>query len=72
MRDVDIDKVKGLLEADLLRNIATLKMINAYSKSMTFKLLEKNQKWALLSLLPTEVSAWDRKRYPNFKAHRLP
>jgi len=67
VRDVDIDKVKGLLEADLLRNIATLKVINAYSNSMMFKLLEKGQKWALLSQLPTEVSAWDRKRYPNAK-----
>ena len=42
-------------------------MINNYSSSMTLKLLEKNQKWALLSLLPTEVSEWDRKTYPTAK-----
>ena len=64
---MDIDKIKGLLETDLLRNIVTLKMINNYSSSMTLKLLDKNQKWALLSLLPTEVSEWDRKAYPTAK-----
>ena len=64
---MDIEKIKGLLAADLLRNIVTLKMINNYSSSMTLKLLEKNQKWALLSLLPTEVSEWDRKTYQTAK-----
>ena len=64
---MDIDKVKSLLEVDLLRNIVTLKMINSYSKNLTLKLIEKHQEWALLSLLPTEVSEWDRKFYPNAK-----
>ena len=62
---MDIDKVKRLLEADLLRNIVTLKMINNYSSRMTLELVERNQKWALLSLLPIEASDWDRKRYPS-------
>jgi hypothetical protein len=42
-------------------------MITNYSDSMTVDLLEKNQKWALLSLLPAEVSEWDRKKYPTAK-----
>jgi hypothetical protein len=67
VQDMDIDKAKRLLETDLLRNIVTLKMINSFSSSMTLKLLERKQKWALLSLLPTEMSEWDKKRYPNAK-----
>jgi hypothetical protein len=65
MQSVDIDKAKGLLESDTLRNIVTLKMINNYPGSIKMDLLERKQKWALLSLLPTDVSEWDRKRYPN-------
>lgn len=54
-----------LLEQDALRNLVTLKMLNAYAASMTFDLRQHGDDWALLSLLPVQASEWDRKTYPD-------
>ncbi len=61
----EIDRACRLLEEDTLRNVVTLKMLNSYGPSMDLTFFEAADRWALLSLLPTRVSEWDRKAYPD-------
>ena len=67
---VDVSAVLPLLEREPLRYLVTLKMINSHADSMTFFLYRGASEravaeWAVLSLLPTEASDWDRKAYPD-------
>ena len=63
----DISTVCRLLEQDTLANLVTLKMVNRFPNSMSFKLHEGSDGWALLSILESGASEWDRKTYPDCK-----
>jgi len=62
---VDVATVLPLLEREPLRHLVTLKMINSYAGAMSFLLQRDGKHWAVLSLLPTQASDWDRKAYPD-------
>ncbi len=61
----EIEKVCRLLEQDVLKNVVTLKMLDSYGSSMTLRLFQEGDSWALQSLLPSADSDWDRKAYPD-------
>jgi hypothetical protein len=63
--DPDLHLVCSLLEQDVLANVVTLKMLTVYSASMKLRLRQEGSAWALLALLPTSESHWDRKAYPG-------
>jgi RimJ/RimL family protein N-acetyltransferase len=68
----DVANLVPLLEQDVLRNLVTLKMLSAYGRSMTGFLEREGREWASLSLLPTEVSGWDRTAYPQARFIAFP
>ena len=61
----DLHLVCSLLEQDVLANVVTLKMLTVYFASMKLRLRQEGSGWALLALLPTSESQWDRKAYPG-------
>ena len=65
LENPDRQLVRRLLEQDVLANVVTLKMLTSYGSSMALRLEQRETEWALLSLLPTAVSDWDRKAYPD-------
>jgi len=57
--------ILSLLRSDCLRHIVTLKMLSLYGDHVQTILSEDDGGWALMSLLPTRVSDFDRRIYPN-------
>ncbi len=55
----------ALLRTDVLHHIVTLKMIQVHGADVTCKLVRHGGRWALLTVLPTRVSPWDRETYPS-------
>ena len=57
--------VVARLRGDVLTHIVTLKMLRLYGDSMQVYLVEDETGWASLSLLPVQVSDFDRQTYPD-------
>lgn len=53
------------LRRDMLTNIVPLKMLTAYGKDMQGYYAAEGEQAGALLLLPTQVSSYDRKTYPN-------
>ncbi len=53
------------LSADRLRHIVTLKMLHLYGDQVQVVPLEDASGWALMTLLPTQISDFDRHTYPT-------
>ena len=57
------DEAVQLLGCDPLRHIVTLKMLAMYGEQMDLRFAAESGDWALLSLLPTELSEYDSRVY---------
>lgn len=60
-----LGRAKELLGRDALENITMLKMIDAYGKRLQCRLVEKEAGWGILISLPTALSAFDLRIYPD-------
>lgn len=58
-------EILRLLDDDPFRHIMTLKSLVAYPETAETRLLKDHAGWALLTLLPTSESAYDRNEYPD-------
>jgi len=59
------ERIQGLLRADVLRHIVTLKMLRLYGPAIELRSAEDGDGWAALSLLPVGASDFDRQAYPG-------
>jgi len=57
------DEAVELLRRDPLRHIVTLKMLARYGEHMDLRCVSESGTWALMSLLPTELSEYDSRAY---------
>ncbi len=57
--------IVSLLESDPLRHVVTLKMIHHYGDALELRLAQDAAGWALLSLMPTSLSGFDSRAYPD-------
>lgn len=57
------DEAVELLGRDPLRHIVTLKMLALYGEHMDLRFVAESGEWALLSLLPTDLSDYDSRAY---------
>jgi len=57
------DLIRSRLQRDVLRHVVTLKMLQLYGDAIELKFAEDGDGWALLSLLPAEMSDFDRRAY---------
>ena len=57
--------VQAVLEQDPLQNLVTLKMLHLHAAHLHFHFNHDEQGWALLTLLPSAHSDWDRNMYPH-------
>ena len=58
-------RIRELLETDLLRHIVALKTLSAYPSHVKTGLVCDERGWALLTILPTSASPFDRNEYPD-------
>lgn len=57
------DEAVELLRCDPLRHIVTLKMLALYGEHMDLRFVAESGAWALMSLLPTDLSEYDSRAY---------
>ncbi len=57
------DLIRSRLQHDVLRHIVTLKMLQLHGEAIELRFAEDGDGWALVSLLPVQVSDFDRRAY---------
>lgn len=57
------DQAIELLRCDPLRHIVTLKMLTLYGERVDLRFVAESGDWALMSLLPTNLSEYDLRAY---------
>jgi len=63
----DINTIKELLNAEKLTYASHLKMIEEYEKFIEYRLIEQDNIWGIVLLLPAACSAFDAEMYPEAK-----
>lgn len=60
-----LKRVRDLLSTERLINISHLKMLEEYKGSIEYRLIEQDNEWGVLLLLPVASSAFDTGMYPE-------
>jgi GNAT superfamily N-acetyltransferase len=62
---VELSRILHLLRAEPLKHVVTLKMQHMLGTKVEFRLIERQEGWALLSLFSAAAFEYDRQTYPG-------